>query len=137
MKRGFSSITILLALLLCLAVYSAPCHAEQQTLSVGYGLGIFNNSSQIGHLWRNDYYDFAQVAYGIEKQLRGKFNLLAEPFVAYVNRPNAGVDVGLSLNGKYYLGETNHRGFFFVVGAGVAYTSVKFEEQGTHFLGIL
>ena len=116
-----------------------PCVvlADQQEISVGYGLATFNNGSGLGHLYGDDYYDFAQVAYGYEKTLSGKFNLLVEPYVAIVNRPTSGLDGGLTVNGRYYFGEKNHKGFFATVGAGGAYTSVAFEEQGTHGLFIL
>ena len=111
--------------------------ADQQTIFVGYGIGIFNNNQQIGHLWHNDYYDFTQISYGYEKTLSGKFNLIVEPFAAIVNRPVSGVDAGFTVGGRYYFGEKNHRGLFTTVSGGGAYTSVKFEEQGTHDLFIL
>jgi hypothetical protein len=128
--------------ILLFAVFSillVPCGAlaDQQTISVGYGLGTLNNSSKIGHLDSGDYYDFAQITYGWEKTISGKFNLVLEPYVAVVNRPDAGVDVGLAVGGRYYFGDKNHRGFFATVSGGGAYTSVKFEDQGTHGLFIL
>jgi hypothetical protein len=122
-----------------LFVLFSPCAvlADQQEISVGYGLATFNKGAGLGHLHEDDYYDFAQVAYGYEKTLSGKFNVLIEPFVAIVNRPTSGLDGGLTVNARYYFGERNHRGFFATVGAGGAYTSVAFEEQGTHGLFIL
>jgi len=116
-----------------------PCNAlaDQQEISAGYGLATFNKGADLGHLRGGDYYDFAQVAYGYEITLTGTLNLLVEPFVAVVNRPTSGLDGGLTVNGRYYFGEKNHRGFFATVGAGGAYTSVAFEEQGTHGLFIL
>jgi hypothetical protein len=128
-----------LLLLLAFSLPFLPCtvFADQQTISVGYGIGVFNNTRQVGHLWDNDYYDFGQVTYGYEKTLSGKFNLLLEPYAAYVNRPENGLDVGFTVNGRYYFGPMNHRGFFATVGGGGAYTTVKFEEQGTHGLFVL
>jgi hypothetical protein len=111
--------------------------ADQQTVSVGYGLGMLNNTRQAGHLWDNHYYDFGQIVYGYERTLSRKFNLLLEPYISVVNRPDNGLDLGLTINGRYYLGQTNHRGLFATVGGGGAYTSIKFEEQGTHGLFIL
>ena len=126
-------------LLAAFSVLLVPCGAlaDQQTISIGYGLGTLNNSSKIGHLDSGDYYDFAQITYGYEKTISGKFNLVLEPYVAVVNRPDAGVDVGLAVGGRYYFGGKNHRGFFATVSGGGAYTSVKFEDQGTHGLFIL
>jgi len=120
-------------------VLLSPCAvlADQQEISVGYGLATFNQGADLGRLHRDDYYDLAQVAYGYERTLSGKFNLLVEPFVAIVNRPTSGLDGGLTVSGRYYFGEKNHGGFFVTAGAGGAYTSVAFEEQGTHGLFIL
>jgi hypothetical protein len=75
--------------------------------------------------------------YCYERTLSRKFNVLLEPYVAVVNRPERGLDLGLTLNGRYYLGETNHKGFFVTFGGGSAYTSIKLEEQGTHGLFML
>lgn len=117
----------------------APCTVlgDQQELSVGYGLGILNNESDPGRLHSGDHYDYVQIAYGYEKTLSGKFNLLIEPFVAIDNRPQSGLDGGLTVNGRYYFGQANHAGLFVTVGAGGAYTSVGFKDQGTHGLFIL
>lgn len=139
MKMLTRSCLLALLVLTVFSLLSLPgvARADQQTVSAGYGLGIFNNARQIGHLWYNDYYDFAHITYGYEKTLSGKFNLLVEPFAAIVNRPVSGVDVGFTVGGRYYFGEKNHRGFFATVSGGGAYTSIKFEEQGTHDLFIL
>lgn len=98
---------------------------------------MLNNTRQVGHLWDNDYCDFGQIAYGYEKTLSGKFNLLLEPYVAVVNRPASGVDLGFTVNGRYYFGRMNHRGFFATGGGGDVYTTVKFKEQGIHDLFVL
>lgn len=115
-----------------------PCTvlADQQTISVGYGLGTLSNG-KIGHLQSGDYYDYGQITYGYEKTISGKFNLLVEPFAAFVNRPDTGLDVGVAVGGRYYFGEKNHRGFFATISGGGAYTTVKFEDQGTHCLFVL
>jgi hypothetical protein len=130
-------ITMLLFLTFLLAPRPCTVLADQQTISLGYGLGVLNNTRQVGHLRGNDYYDFGQIAYGYEKTLSGKFSLLIEPFVSIVNRPKTGLDFGLTLNGRYYFGPVNHRGFFATAGGGGACTSIKFHEQGTHGLFVL
>jgi hypothetical protein len=136
-KARLCFLTMLLLLIFFLPLFSCTVLADQQTISLGYGLGVLNNTRQVGHLWGNDYYDFGQIAYGYEKTLSGKFNLLIEPFVSIVNRPKTGLDFGLTLNGRYYFGPVNHRGFFATVGGGGVYTSIKFREQGTHGLFVL
>jgi hypothetical protein len=129
--------TILLLLVFFLSFFTRSVLADQQIISLGYGLGVLNDSRQVGHLRDNDYYDFVQLTYGYEKRLSGKFNLLVEPFILIVNRPDAGLDVGLTLNGRYYFGPVNHRGFFATLGGGGVYTSIAFHEQGTHGLFVL
>ena len=128
-----------LLLLAAFSLASLPCaaRADQQAISVGYGLGMLNNATQVGHLWYNEYYDFGYIAYGYEKTLSGKFNLLVEPFADIVNRPASGVALGFTAGGRYYFGEKNHRGVFTTVSAGGAYSSVKFEEQGSHDMFVL
>ncbi len=112
--------------------------ADQQGLSIGYGFGLLNYSLDYGHLKdTGGNYDFAQFTYIYEKNLTGTINLLLEPFVAVINRPQSGLDTGLGLSGKYYFGKKNHEGLFITMGSGAAYTSVGFEEQGTHLLFIL
>ncbi len=137
MRKPVRSSSLLVSLLLLASLFPGAAMADQQSVSIGYGLGILNNDAQIGHLWYNGYYDFAQVNYGYEKQLSGKINLLLEPFAAFINRPTAGLDVGFGLSAKYYFGSQNHRGFFVTAGTGAVYTTLNFEEQGTHGLFIL
>ena len=133
------SCSLALFLLLACSLSFLPCTvlADQQTISVGYGLGILNDTRQVGHLWDNKYYDFGQIAYGYEKTISGKFNVLLEPYAAAVNRPESGLDLGFIVNGRYYFGQMNHHGFFATVGGGGAYTTIKFEEQGTHDVFVL
>ncbi|MHB8111227.1 MAG: acyloxyacyl hydrolase [Syntrophorhabdaceae bacterium] len=116
-----------------------PCLvlADQQGISVGYGLATLNPPSDLGHLHDGDYYDFVQITYSYEKALSGKFNLALEPFVGIVNRPTSGLDVGVAIGGRYYFGQSNYQGFFGTVSVGGAYTTVKFEEQGAHGVFIL
>ena len=120
-----------------LSFFPGPVLADQQAISIGYGLAAFNNSSDLGHLMNGGYYDFVQITYSYEKLLSGKFNLVVEPFVGIVNRPASGLDVGAAIGGRYYFGEKNYQGLFATISAGGVYTSVAFEEQGTHGLFVL
>jgi hypothetical protein len=134
-RSRFAFFFVLLALSLFLS--PRPSLADEQTLSVGYGLAALNDTRQVGHLWDNLYYDFGQLSYGYEKTVSGKFNVILEPYAVYVNRPVMGADFGLMLNGRYYFGSKNDRGFFLTGGGGGVYTTVKFTEQGTHTMFVL
>ena len=114
-----------------------PVLADQQAISIGYGLATLNPSSDLGHLEKGDYYDFVQITYSYEKLLSGKFNLVLEPFVGIVNRPTSGLDIGVAVGGRYYFGQRNYQGFFATISGGGVYTTVNFEEQGTHGLFVL
>ncbi|HEX2965033.1 MAG TPA: acyloxyacyl hydrolase [Syntrophorhabdaceae bacterium] len=127
----------MVAFLLFTAVIGVNCFADQQTISIGYGLGMLNNNRQVGHLWCNDYYDFGVLTYAYEKSMTSKFNVTAEPFLSYVNRPQKGLDVGLTLNAKYYFMSSTNKGPFASIGGGGVYTTIGFKDQGTHGLFIL
>jgi hypothetical protein len=60
-----------------------------------------------------------------------------EPFLATITDPERGLDLGFNLAFKYYFGKEPRQGWFTALGAGAAYTAVKFTEQGTHLFGIL
>jgi hypothetical protein len=129
---------------LCLALviailFSVPAFAQDprsQSLTLGYGFAVFNEPGKIGRV-EGGYYDFIQLSYIHEKPFTERLAFLVEPFAAYVNRPDSGVEGGVILSGKYYFREKKHNGFYLTVGAGAAYTSINFEEQGTHGLFIL
>lgn len=112
-----------------------PAHAEH-AVSLGYGFALWSNGQKAGRI-EDGHYDFFQAAYLYERPLSERWAVLVEPFVAYVNRPVDGVDVGFNLGLKVYPLTKNHSGFFCTIGTGSAYTSVNFKEQGTHLLFIL
>jgi len=121
-----------------LSFFPFPAIADQQAISIGYGLAAYNNhSSDLGHVRNGDYYDFALITYSYEKLLSGTFNLVVEPYVGIVNRPASGLDIGVTIGGRYYFGQMNYRGLFATISAGGVYTTVDFEEQGTHGLFVL
>lgn len=107
-------------------------------VSVGYGFGFLNKDAGPGELSdAHGHYDFVQVSYALEQPLYQKLVFLAEPFVAFVNRPVDGMDAGVGLSLKYYFSKDRKRSFFVTAGTGAAYTTVAFSEQGTHMLYIL
>jgi hypothetical protein len=138
--KGSSMKRFFFALLVVIALFTLPHAARaveaQHALSVGYGFALFSNGRSAGQIEEGNY-DFFQVAYLYERPLSARWMLLVEPFVAYVNRPVEGVDVGCNLGLKVYPFAQDRSGFFFTMGTGAAYTSVDFAEQGTHLLFIL
>jgi hypothetical protein len=119
-----------------LVLLVSPARSGEHALSVGYGFALWSADNGIGKIEEGDY-AFMQAAYAYERPLSARWVALVEPFVAYVNRPVNGVDVGFNLGLKAYPFTEDRTGFFFGMGTGAAYTSVGFDEQGTHLLFIL
>lgn len=134
MKKIFLICPVLFTI--CVAPFSALC--AEHAVSIGYGLAAFNDERSLGKIEGGRYYDFVQAVYIYERplSLRGLAFVL-EPFAAYVNRPNSGVDAGLDMGLKYYPFRTDKGGFYITAGPGIAYTTTGFKEQGTHLLFIL
>jgi hypothetical protein len=123
-------------MLLCLS--EAPCLRAEQAVSLGYGLAAYNAERHTGRIEGGKHYDFAQVTYIFEQPFAAnQLGLVVEPFAAYVNRPNPGVDFGFDVALRYYPVRTEKGSFYISIGAGSAYTTTGFKEQGTHMLGIL
>ena len=134
MRRGL--LFCVVAVVLLTGTMNAWC--ADQGFSLGYGIAAFNKDRSFGKLDGNKPYNFIQATYIYEKPLSAKeLAFLIEPFAAYVARPTNGVDVGLDMGLKYYPFSTDQRGFYMTAGPGIAYTSVGFQEQGTHLLFIL
>ena len=123
--------------LLFIIFLSTGSDAGQQALSIGYGFAVLNNHQSTGHIEEGRNYDFVHATYLYEIPFHRKYSFIAEPFVAYINRPDPGVDAGFDLLLRWYPSDKGPTGLFFNLGAGTAYTSVSFHEQGTHLLGIL
>jgi hypothetical protein len=104
------------------------CYAQNNGFSLGYGFGV----SQLGKIEGNRSYNFLQAAYSHEFQIIKDFFFVGEPYLAYINEPDRGMDIGLGLFLRYYL-----RNFFFSLGGGGAYTGVHFQEQTHHYLFML
>jgi len=134
----FRTILVVLCFPVFLCVSAAVCPAEN-ALSVGYGLGLFNEGASAGHLGDDGRsYDYALVSFLHERPLTEHVAWVVEPFVKVVNRPENGIDVGFSVSLRGYLPELapGHR-LYLAAGAGAVYTSINFEEQGTHGLFVL
>jgi pantothenate kinase type III len=108
-------------------------YAAEQGLSVGYGFAALNEHISTGRIEGGRNYDFFQFAYLYEMPFWSKVSIAAEPFAASVNRPDAGLDV----LARWYPCNVGASRLFVDLGAGAAYTSIKFQEQGTHLLGVL
>ncbi len=129
---------------LCILVSSVADLSAEQTLSVGYGFGVMNTRLNSGILDDGKYYDFWEIAYTYERAFWQNekawwkdiaFNVM--PYVAYVATPTDGFEGGFILNANWYFVNTGPIRIYFGVGAGLAYTTIHFQEQGTHFLGSL
>ncbi len=123
---------------LLLFLFSSPltCYAENNGLSVGYGFGFLNPRQNFGKSEFDRNYDFAQISYFHEFQLVKDLFFHLEPYLAYINQPNNGMDVGLNLLLRYYV-NFEKSSLFMSLGSGGAYSTIAFEEQGTHAFFIL
>jgi hypothetical protein len=129
---------ILVFLLLLMSVF-APIvgSCSENAVSVGYGFGVWNGSSP-GRAEGGVLYDYATFSYLYEKPVTPRLAFILEPFCNIVNQPNDGADFGFNVYLKAYLSESGHPGrFYATVGSGAAYTTVKFEGQGTHGVFVL
>ena len=114
-------IFVLSCILVLFTTPIAGLSAENGILA-GYGFGLFNKDHS-GTNVQGGNYDYIQVAYLHERQLGGRVNWVLEPFVSYINRPDEGLDGGLSLYVKAYLDRERVQGFYATVGVGILYTS--------------
>jgi hypothetical protein len=124
--------TIGVVLLLSLLWFGlADAISGESAFTLGYGFGV-GNGSGAGRIENGLHYDFVQLSYVYERPLMKRLILGLEPFANIDNKPNSGLDIGGSLYFKSYLSRRATAGFFLTAGAGGAYTSIKFPEQGTH-----
>ena len=130
---------LFVACLLSIAVLCIPVDGScgDSGFSLGYGFAAFNQGRQGGRVEGGKPYNFVQAVYVYEKPFSSKeLALLVQPFASYVNQPATGVDLGLGLGLRYYP-LVAENGFYLTGGTGSAYTSIGFQEQGTHLLFIL
>lgn len=121
-------------LFLLLFLFPMPAFGQTNALSLGYGFGVLNPHQEFGKVQDNRSYNFLYLSYLREESLFEKAFLVIEPFLSYVHKPEAGLDLGFNLLFRYYLKVGDQGHLFGNLGIGAAYTSVDFEEQGTHFL---
>jgi hypothetical protein len=112
-------------------------YAAEQGLSVGYGFAALNERTGTGIVEGGKYYDFFQFAYLYEMPFWSTVSAVIEPFAASINRPESGFDGGFDVLGRWYPCNVGASRLFVDLGAGIAYTTIKFEEQGTHLMGVL
>ncbi|HSR11145.1 MAG TPA: acyloxyacyl hydrolase [Thermodesulfobacteriota bacterium] len=119
---------------LCLFLFLIPANgfAQENGFSLGYGFGILNTNSTVGEIENHRPYQFVQGTLFREFSIARTFFIVAEPYLAYTWRPREGTDAGVGLFFRNKLGN-----FFVSWGGGGAYSSIKFEEQGTHYFFIL
>lgn len=136
MKKSLVACAFLIVL--CAGPVRGFC--EDYGFSLGYGFAAFNKDRSAGKVEGGKSYTFIQAVFLYEKPLSQKeLALVVEPFASYVDKPNSGTDVGFDLGLKYYPFQTQTQkgGLYLTAGPGMAYTSVGFQEQGTHLLFIV
>jgi hypothetical protein len=121
-------------LFLLLFLLPVPAFGQTSALSLGYGFGVLNPHQEFGKVQDDRSYNFLYLSYLREKSLFEKAFGVVEPFITYVHKPEAGLEVGFNLLFRYYLKVGDESLLFGNLGMGAAYTSVDFKEQGTHFL---
>lgn len=128
--QAMKSILFLVSLTL---LFSPYVYAGSMSISAGYGFGFLNAQAKPYRLtYTEGLYDFFHLAVARETQIWKQICSSLEPFILYQKRPKEGIDVGLTLAGKYYI-----QHFFISVGVGLAYTTYGFKEQGTHLPFVL
>ena len=123
-----------IAILLFIVALPLTCYGQSNGLLIGGGFGFLNGDQPVGKIGGHRDYYFAQIAYFHEFHLLWNGFLHVEPFLAYIGQPNDGIDAGLNVLLRYYLPVSARNSFFFDFGTGAAYTSIRFKEQGTHWL---
>jgi hypothetical protein len=125
------------ACLLILPFAFVPDSSAEQAVSAGYGFGVWNGGGT-GYIENELPYDYATISYLYEKPFTRGVAFVVEPFCNLINTPNDGIDIGFSVYFKVYLPEIRpQQRIYLTAGAGAAYTSIAFREQGTHGLFIL
>ena len=128
--KGSVRICVLLAILLS-AGRAAWC--ADSAFSLGYGFAAWNMGRPTFKVEGDRRYDFVQATYMYERPFLWQgLKLLVEPFASYVPDPATGTDLGVGLGFKYYPFGRHEDGFYLMGGTGLAYSTIKFEEQGTH-----
>lgn len=131
MKRILATIALVVA---CALPAPGTASSADHGFSLGYGLALLNIHKHSGRIEGGRYYDFFQATYLYERPCRDyrQLALFVEPFAAYINRPDDGVDVGLYVGLKWYPMDHRNKGLFVIGGTGAAYTTIKLKEQGSH-----
>ncbi len=101
--------------------------------NLGYGFGLLNSGNGLGKLDKK-YYDYYKASVDFEHFYTKDFSVIAEPFIAYVNRPTEGASFGISgLLRYYFLNEATFR-TFADGGLGVSYNTLEYPGQASKYL---
>ena len=117
-------------------ILSQPVWGSENNFSVGYGFALWSEKHSVGNVAEGPY-NFVQAAYSHEMPLSQKWLVEAGPFLSYVMNPTEGVDAGVNLGLKIYPFTPDRSGFFFTMGTGAAYSTIKYSEQSKHEFFIL
>jgi hypothetical protein len=134
--KSFSFSALALCMLLSI-VFAQTAASEDHAVTAGYGFGLLNTNKRTAKMEGGKNYDYFRASYLYERPSHyPNVRIVIEPFAAYVNRPNDGLDIGFTVGIKWYPFASG-KGFYVSPQAGMAYTTINFEEQGTHLLFIL
>ncbi len=108
--------------------------AQENGLAMGYGYGILNPHQKPGKIMNDRNYEFFQLGYFYETGIFSNASFTLEPLIAYTRRPSEGFDVGFNLGWKFYFIRGHNGGVYLSAGIGFSYSTMDFQEQGTHYL---
>ncbi len=127
----------LCAIVVSLLFISGGTVRGENAFSLGYGFAAWNQGKSTGNIEGGKRYNFEQAKYLYERPILWTgLALMVEPFASYVSNPNAGTDFGVGVGFKYYPFQTHKDGFYLMGGSGMAYSTIGFQEQGTHLFFI-
>lgn len=119
MQRMVRYLLVSLLVFLCLQL-PITSRAAEQALTVGYGFAELNTHVPGGDVEGGKKYDFFQVSYIYEIPRWKKLSFVVEPFAAYINRPESGIDGGFDLLLRWYPSNQARNGLFINLGAGLS-----------------
>jgi hypothetical protein len=111
--------------------------AQNNGLSIGYGFSFLTPHQETGEVKEDRKYNFETFAYFHQWSIFRNGYITLEPFVAYVNRPETGLEFGATLLLRYYIPTSQRTSLYLNLGGGGAHSTVDFLEQGSRNFFIL
>ena len=127
---GIMNMKKFLLSLIALFFISTNAGFSKDIIGLGFGFGIFNGKESVGKI-KEKSYNYYNVYYEREYNLKERIKFVLEPFLSFVSHPDRGICTGISGIFRYYLKETP---FFFDGGLGISYSSLKYPGQASKVL---